>query len=249
MADGFEGKMQKFLNDLLATLPQEVTIAQEIDVNGLQQGLAKSIQDSFDQRYQGAEQEIKKRVEDMGREAEAKAREIGKSQEAKQQELKKLLEEVKGQQDEQGNLIQQIEKAVGRKSEELANSHNHIREEIEQMRRTIAQILQQTNELNGQIQQKQMKAVIQGDIDTEGNGRVKLTVLNLKAYCLENCILRFYAGNEAYCDSGVMEPAVLGGQVSEVTAMLPAELQPNITYQVAIFRGDKAISNYVQFLV
>lgn len=245
--DAFETTMQQFLNELVATLPQEVTIAQEIDVNALQQGLSKSLQDSFDQQYQAAEQEIRKRVEDMANEAAAKATEIGKSQEAKQLELKKLLNELKGQQDQQGNLIQEIEKVVGRKSEELSHSHDQIRAEIEQMKAAVEQISQQTNELYGQMQQKQMKADIQSDIETIGDDQVKLTVFNRKIYCLENCVLRFFFSADSHCDSAELVPAVLGGQTGVVTTALPTELVPNVTYSVAICRSGKIISNYVQF--
>ena len=248
MADAFEANMQKFLTELVATLPQEVTIAQDIDVNALQQGLSRSLQDSFDQRYQAAEQEIRKRAEDMVKEAAAKATEIAKSQETKQLELKKLVGELRGQQDQQGNLIQEIERVVGRKSEELSHSHDQIRVEIEQMRGSIEQISQQTNELYGQIQQKLMKADIQSDLVPTGDDRVKLAVFNRKIYCLENCVLRFFPSEGNHCDSGVLEPVVLGGQASEVTAALPAELMPNVTYNVAICRSDRVISNYVQFI-
>jgi hypothetical protein len=248
MADRLEGSMQRFLDNQLNTVPRELTVAQVLDLPALQQSLQQTLQESFEQQYLPVDAKIKREIEEMGKTAERKVVEIRALQEGKLRELDELKGKMRESQQNQDQFVGEIERIVGEKGFGIAQSHNQAREEIRQMHEKIAECSQIARNLFSEIERKQFKAEIRGEIEVGGGDQVTFNVNNRKIYCLEDCVLRFLGpdGNPYY--SGVIEPVVPGYQQANVSAQLPADLAPNNIYQVAIWKNETVISRSVPFL-
>lgn len=247
MADRLEGSMQRFLDNQLSTVPRELTVAQVLDLPALQQSLQQTLQESFEQQYRPVDAKIKQEIEEMGKTAERKVAEIRGVQQGKLRELEELKGKMRESQQNQDQFVGEIERIVGEKGLGITLSHNQAREEIRQMHEKIAECSQIARQLFSDIERKKIKAEIRGEIDVGGGDQVTFEVNNRKIYCLEDCVLRFLGPDGNPYFSGVIEPVVPGYQKATVTAQLPADLAPNNTYQVAIWKNEAVISNFVSF--
>ena len=248
MADRLEGSMQRFLDDQLYTIPRELTVVQVLDLPSLQQNLQQILQDSFDQQYRPLEAKIKRDIEEMGKNVERKEAEIRTLVEGKQRELEGLKGEMMGNMQKQTQFVGEIERIAGEIGSGITQSYHQARDEIWQMHEKVMECDQMARNLFSEIEKKQMKADIVGDIEVEGGDKVTFELNNRKMYCLEGCVLRFLSPDDTLYFSGLIEPVVPGYQKAKVFAQIPDNFVPDISYQVAVWRNDAVISKSVQFV-